>query len=345
MINQDPDAGSPRFRVVVTMETTSSGWPLLAPGGPHRGCPRIGEWEILLNPERPADADYWIVFANARSRDRMRCAPENTLFIAAEPEEKKIYPQRFYRQFHRIVDTHLRSGHPRVTLHASCMSWHVGMDASTHRYVMDHAALSRIVRPVHPQNRISVVCSDASFTPGQRQRLAFLQELKQLLGSRLVHYGRGFNPVNDKLEAILGNRFHLVLENCQAPHYWTEKISDAYLGWAFPFYIGCPNLADYFPADSYIALDPADPRGAAEKIAAMLDAPAGAAELEAVASARMRVLHDYNPWVTWARWAQTFHQPEAAPVQLTIQSHKAFRPFPRGLIHRLRHTRRPSANP
>jgi hypothetical protein len=267
----------------------------------------------------------------------MRCAPENTLFIAAEPEEKKVYPLEFYQQFHRIIDTHGRSSHPRITLHAPCMSWHVGMDPATHRFVMDHAALTRLEPPAVFENRISVVCSDAAFTPGQRQRLAFLAELKQHLGSRLVHYGRGFQPIDDKLDAILGSRFHLVLENCRTPHYWTEKISDAYLGWAFPFYVGCPNLADYFPQDSFVPLDPGNAREAAEWIIAKLDSPAGESERHAVAEARRRVLYDYNPWVAWARWAEEYHQADATPVRLTLRSHKAFRPFPRGWLHRMRH--------
>jgi hypothetical protein len=334
---QTPATPERILRVVVTMESTSSGWHLLAPGGAAGGNPRIGRCEIRLNPERPVEADYWIVFANARPCDRMHCAPENTLFIAAEPEEKKVYPLRFYRQFHRIIDTHTRSGHPRITLHAPCMSWHVGYNHRSRRFDIGHHDLSALRHPAEIVNKVSVVCSDAAFTSGQRERLAFLTELKRHLGPRLVHFGRGFRPVDDKLDAILGYRCHLVLENCRAPHYWTEKISDAYLGWTFPFYSGCPNLADYFPQDSFEPLDPGNARDAAQRIIAKLDSPAGEDERQAVAEARRRVLYDYNPWVAWARWAVEYHQPEAAPVDLTLRSHKAFRPFPRGLFHRILH--------
>ncbi len=111
---ETPDLPEKILRVVVTMETTSSGWHLLCPGGSGGGNPRIGRCEILLNPERPVEADYWIVFANARPCDRMRCAPENTLFIAAEPEEKKVYPLEFYQQFHRIRPS---ADHPARALH------------------------------------------------------------------------------------------------------------------------------------------------------------------------------------------------------------------------------------
>jgi Glycosyltransferase family 10 (fucosyltransferase) C-term len=323
-------------RLVVTMDSATSGWERLAPGGADGGFVRIGSWEVLLNPSVPVVADYWIVFANARPCDRIRCAPENTLFIAGEPAEKKVYPLAFYRQFHRIIDTHEGSGHPRITRHAPCLSWHVGLDMSSHAYRLDHAALTRLQPPRERADRISVVCSDAAFTEGQRERLRFLEALKRQLGDRLAHFGRGFTPVDDKLDAILGSRFHLVLENCRARDYWTEKISDAYLGWAFPFYIGCPNLGDYFPQESFVALDIADPAGAAAAIAARLDVPLDPCADAALAEARRRVLDVHNPWVAWARWAEQFHQPAARAEWLTIRSHKAFRPFPRGLLYRMR---------
>ena len=321
-----------RLRVVVTVDPEAGNWASLAPGGNLS----IGRCDFRLNPSGPVTADYWIVFANARPVDRIRCAAENTLFIAAEPEEKKVYPKAFYRQFHRIIDTHDRSGHPRITRHAPCTTWHIGLDH--HRFCFDlgYDALQALSVPEERRNQVSVVCSAAAFTPGQRQRLAFLTELKRHLGDRLEHFGRGFRPVTDKLEAILGYRFHLVMENCRARDYWTEKLADAYLGWSFPLYVGCPNLGDYFPESSFVPLHIEDPAGAAATITRLLARAPDAAELAAVAEGRRLILDHYNPWFEWARRAEAFHQPEAVPTCLTIRSHKAFRPVPRGWWYRWR---------
>lgn len=327
-----PSGDRPSLRVVVTMDPEAGGWRLLAPGG----VPRIGRCEFQLNPTGKIEADYWIVFANARPVDRIRCAPANTLFIAGEPEEKKIYPHRFYQQFHRLIDTHDRSGHPRITRHAPCLSWHLGLDHQSRAFQFGYDTLAALPPPAERRNQVSVVCSDAAFTPGQRRRLAFLTEIKRHLGDRLVHFGRGFRPVDDKLDAILGYRFQLVLENCQARDYWTEKLADTYLGWAFPVYAGCPNLADYFDPASFAAVSLDDPAAAAGVIRGLLDKPAGEAELAAVAAARHRVLDHYNPWFAWARWAEAFHDPAAVPQWLTLRSHKAFRPAPRGWLYRWR---------
>jgi len=296
----------------------------------------VGRCDIRLNPTGAVEADYWIVFANGRPADQLHCAPENTLFIAAEPEEKKVYPKAFYRQFHRLIDTHERSGHPRITRHAPCAAWHLGLDHRQDRFTFGYDTLSALPPPAARSNKVSVVCSNAAGTPGQRQRLAFLAELKTHLGDRLVHFGRGFNPVDDKLDAILGYRYHLVMENCRARDYWTEKLADAYLGWAFPLYLGCPNLGDYFPAASFAGLDIDNPALAAERILGWLERGPDGAERAAGAEGRRRVLGHYNPWLAGARWAETYHQPEAAATWLTIRSHKAFRPFPRGWWYRWR---------
>lgn len=326
----------PLLRVVVTIGANSTGWELLAPGHVKGQNPVVGNCEFFLNPESPIDADYWIVFANARPRDMMRCAPENTLFIAGEPEEKKVYPKAFYRQFYRIIDTHLKSGHPRVTLHAPCLSWHIGLNHHTGVFEKSHSELAAVMCPPNRLNQVSVVCSDAAFTSGQRERLRFLECLKESLGDKLVHFGRGFRPVDDKLDAIRGYRFHLVMENCRVPHYWTEKLSDAYLGWSFPLYVGCTNIGDYFPAESMEILNIDDPEGVALRIGELLESPRDAVELAALAEARRLALDVYNPWVAWARWAEQFHHAGAVAEDLVIRSHKAFRPFPRGLLFRLR---------
>lgn len=326
-----------RLKVVVTMETRATGWELLAPGWSEGDVPRAGRCDFLLNPDGCVDADFWIVFANARPRDTVRCAPENTLFIAGEPEEKKIYPKAFYRQFYRIIDTHLGSGHPRIIQHAPCLSWHIGYDHEHARFRIDHEALVSMAPPATPKNQVSVVCSDAAFTPGQRERLRFLATLKAELGDQIAHYGRGFQPVNDKLDAIHGTRYHLVLENCRVPHYWTEKLADAYLGWAFPLYVGSPNLGQYFPEISFASLDITSPGECVARIRALLAKPFAPAERAAVSVGRHLILDTYNPWVAWARWAEQFHQPDAEARETVIRSHKAYRSFPRGLIYRMRH--------
>lgn len=315
-------------RLVVTVEPERKGFSKLCPGSDGR----VGQWQIIVNPAGPVEADYWLVFGNARPSDQILVAPENTQLVVLEPESKKVYPKKYYHQFGRVVDTHSKSAHPQLSVEAPCFSWHVGLTMVEDRYTLGYDELSSLACPPDRKNKISVVCSDANFTEGQRQRLVFLKALKSRLGDRMDHYGRGFNPINDKMEGIFGYRLHLVMENCSAQHYWTEKLIDSYLGWAYPFYLGCPNVSDYFPLSSFQSIESMDPGLVAGLILARLDEGPNDEEMNGLKASRDLVLNTYNPFIRWANWADHNYQPNASKEWTTIHSHKAFRPYLQGLL-------------
>src|SRR5690606_35130381 len=120
------------------------------------------------------------------------------------------------------------------------------------------------------------------------------QLLKTRLGSRFEIYGRGFQPVSDKREAIDPFRYHLAIENTVAGHYWTEKLADPLLGWSLPIYCGAPAAADYFPEGSFEPIDLDDLDVAADRVVHILDADPYESRVPAIAEARRRVLQDYS---------------------------------------------------
>lgn len=317
--------------VRINMDCAPGGLEFFTPGGNLRwhNC------NFACNPEPGGRADFSVVLGNARPYDSFTAAPANTLFIAGEPLSKKVYPRAFYRQFGHVVDSHDRSRHPHLHVSALGLNWHVGLDHAAHCYRYGYDHLAALACP-DKENRIAVVCSNASRTPGQRQRLALLDALKQRLGDRLVHFGRGFEPVNDKMDAILPYRFHLVLENSILPNYWSEKLADALLGWAYPVYLGCPNVGDYLPAAAVSAIIGLDADAVARRIEVLLDAPLSATQQSALAEARDRVLNVYNPFAWAAHWAERLYQPGLVEKTATIRTHKAYRSFLRGYLFRLR---------
>jgi len=317
--------------VRINMDCAPDGMELLTPNSSLRW----GNCRFDVNPKPRGRADFCVVLGNARPYDRFVAAPQNTLFIAGEPLSKKLYPQAFYRQFGHVVDSHAKSRHPHLHVSALGLNWHVGLDRSSNSYRYGYDHLSALACP-DKQNRIAVVCSNASKTEGQRQRLTLLEGLKQRLGDRLVHFGRGFEPVDDKMDAILPYRFQLVLENGVEQNYWTEKLADAYLGWAYPVYLGCPNVADYLPGEALLSINDLDVDAAAARMAELLDQPLGPRREAALAEARNRVLNTYNPFAWAAHWAEALYRPGLAEKTVTLRSHKAFRSFPRGHLFRLR---------
>ena len=294
---------------------------------------QVGRCRFEVHPPEDNPCDFWIVLGNAKPCETALVASANTLFIAGEPPAKKCYPKAFYRQFAHVIDTHAGSRHPGLVIDALGLFWMVGLSWEKYGYVFGYDHLKQLTAP-EKINRVSVVCSNTASTAGQRRRLEFLHALKVRLGDKLVHFGKGFTPVDNKMEAVAPYRFHLVLENSQSSHYWTEKLTDAYLGWAFPLYVGCDNLGDYFSAESFHALDMDDVNGAVALIERMLATPRSPAEIEAVRVAREQVLDVYNPFVRFARWVERFHCEE--PVErVTIRSEKAFHPFS-GWLYRLK---------
>ena len=307
-----------------------------APGGMAYLTPsqtlRWGRCNFTINPPGEGDWDFWIVFANAIEIEKAYVAPSNTLFIAAEPPAKKTYPRGFYRQFAHVVDTHYGSRHPDLEVGMLGMFWMVGLNWDGMNYEYGYDFLSEMPRP-KKQNKVSVVCSNTAKTLGQKARLRFLKALKKELGEDLVHFGKGFEQIDDKMDAISPYRFNLVLENSQSPHYWTEKLMDAYLGWAFPFYVGCPNLDDYFSSESFHAIDLNNVALAAKQIRKCLDKPESGKEIAQIRTAREQILNVYNPFARFDYWVNKFYEDREKNL-VTIQTEKRFRPI-RGPLRKL----------
>ena len=164
-------------------------------------------------------------------------------------------------------------------------------------------------------------------------RLQFAGLAQQIFDEKSVR----FSELNrDKLDAILPYRFHLALENCVQPNYWTEKLIDAYLGWAYPVYLGCPNIDDYLPRDSLMSINGLDVDAAAARIAELLDAPLTPGREAALIEARRRVLDVYSPFAWMAHWVEQLYQPGLPVRAVTLRSHKAFRNWLRGYLFRVR---------
>lgn len=293
----------------------------------------MGRLEFRINPPDYEHCDFWIIFGNSAPCEVAKVAPENTLLIVGEPPAKKIYPKLYYRQFAHLVDTHAASGHPGLVLDALGLLWMVGLSWRQNAYTYGYDYLKSLAPP-GKRNLVSVVCSDTAKTAGQRERLEFLSALKARLGDKIVHFGKGFSNVDDKMEAILPYRFHLVLENSRSKNYWTEKLADAYLGWAFPLQVGCPNLNDYFDPDSFISLDPTKVDQAVERIIGLLESPQTVGEVEAIRSAREKILEVYHPFRRFGMWVDCFYQ-EAPATSVWIRFPKGFNPL-MGWYHRLR---------
>jgi len=111
-------------------------------------------------------------------------------------------------------------------------------------------------------------------------------------------FGRGIAYFNDKWTVTAPYKYHVAIENGQFEDYWTEKLSDAFLADCYPFYIGCPNIFDYFPQASLTVLDISDFEGAAAAVEAGIASGLYESSATARRQAKDLVLNTYNLFPT-----------------------------------------------
>lgn len=257
------------------------------------------EFEFVFNQSN-VECDAWVVYDNPSLSLRSYCNPANTFFFSAEPPELKSYNRLFLNQFRWVVTCH-EINHPGHIARQQSQPWHVGVDIDRGYVVtQDYDSLVQMQTP-KKSRLISAAISDKSMTVGHRQRLEFVKQLKQTLGDRLSVLGSGHQPLADKWQAVAPFRFHLALENTSRPNYLTEKLGDAFLGNAFPFYYGAPNVADYYPPDSYETIDIFRPRESIVRICAAIDQDLDIQRADQVAQARRLVLDRWNLFPSLAK--------------------------------------------
>jgi Glycosyltransferase family 10 (fucosyltransferase) C-term len=257
--------------------------------------------------------------------ERLSCAPEHTLFITVEPSSIKTYGYEFLDQFGVIITSQepWAITNRQAVFTQPALRWFYGDSAENTRLYNDLANNP----PLHKTANVSTVCSNKQHkrtVHGERYR--FTMRLKELL-PELEVFGRGVRDITDKADALDRFRCHVVVENHICPHHWTEKLADAFLGVTLPFYYGCPNAADYFPADSFIPIDIADPERTAATIRSALATRQFERRLPHILEARRLVLEEYNLFAVIAREVERHFDPQkkAVPGACIYNRHRSRR--------------------
>lgn len=295
------------------------------------------EWGNCRFSLDPADRDYdWLVVyddlpphhgeARKHRCEKLACPAAHALLTTSEPSSIKHYGNAYISQFGCVITSQAEWALPhkdRVFSQAG-LHWFYGLGQSHIRTFDDMLANP----PLEKSREISMM-----FTPKRmrhtlhHRRFNFLSALMQLMPEIDV-FGRGARALedNDKAHALDSYRYHIAAENYIGPHHWTEKLSDAFLGLTLPFYAGCPNAADYFPADSFIPIDMKDPAGAAHIIREAIANNEYEKRLPAIIEARRRVLYEHNFFALVSREIEKRHTAVAAAGEYgTIYSRHALR--------------------
>jgi len=242
----------------------------------------------------PLEKDYdWLVIIDDIPRvtpngaEKLSCPKENTILITTEPSSITRYGRAFAKQFHYLITNQ----DEKVLPHPNAIRSHTG---NVWFYGKDYDSIVSVTHP-NKTKKISTVCSNKQQGHTiHRLRYEFTKIMEERI-PELERFGRGFKWIETKAEALDDYEFHVAIENHFAPHVWTEKLADAFLGFTVPLYYGCPNVYEYFPKDSLIQIDIHDIEGSIAKIKEIISIE-GEYErrLDAVKEARRRVIEEYN---------------------------------------------------
>jgi hypothetical protein len=251
--------------------------------------------EVEFDLRSTDNADF-VVALNGPPYDMVvECEPDKIWALIHEPPTPYYLPHHDGQPaFSRVYTT---ASHYRDHRHIpffGALEWHI--DRS-----YDQLALA-----IYPDKSrtLSWITSNADEIDGHRLRLQFLTRL-QKNGLSFDLFGRGFNPIGDKWDGIAPYRYSIAFENFADDLYWSEKLTDCFLGFATPFYFGTETIDRYFPKGSYIPIDPDDPR-VFQKMRGNIDEGFHENNIKALEEARDLCLNRYNTLFFIAREALSY---------------------------------------
>ena len=221
------------------------------------------------------------------SYESLACDPSRTILLTYEPSSIKFYGYDYVRQFAHVLTSH----------EAACLSHRNRHDVPPVGlwYYGSYSDVQSLSVPPVKTHDVSVFYSGKTMNHSLHDlRHRFITGMMNRFGSDLSVYGRGYQPVEKKKTALDPYRYHIAMENHQGPHHWTEKLSDCFLGYCMPVYAGCTNIADYFPENSYIQVDPRCIDSAYDRITQAIGEGYYEKNISAIIEARQRVLNRYS---------------------------------------------------
>ena len=259
------------------------------------------------------------------TREELACPRAHTLLVTSEPSSVKIYGDSYTRQFGAVLTSQPEWAlpHPQRIFSQPALHWFYGMGS---REVLPFDRMFD-EPPLEKSCNASMVYSPKAMRHTlHHHRAHFMRWLVEHM-PELDTFGRQTaHPLDDKADCLREYRYHVAIENFIGEHHWTEKLADPFLGLSLPFYYGCPNAEDYFPADSFIRIDIRDPQSALEIIRAAIANNEYEKRLPALIEARRRVMFEYNLFAVAAREIARLHQADAqAEAGEVVLSRRALR--------------------
>ena len=285
---------------LATRHDTSSAWWRQTPK--NDGVWQTHNTQFHLNDE--TQCSWLCVFDEPPDGWTTHIPKERRILMITEPKTLKTYALRYLDHFHHVLSPYPRhsSYRGRWSCTQPSLNWHYGITRQTTEPITI-ASWHDIVRVKTKTQSVSVICSQKKMTSFQLQRLRFLAALEHELGDSIAVFGRDDHFISDKATGLDTYKYHIVLENNEDKHFWTEKLADAYLAECYPIYAGCPNLHDYFPKQAYTSINIHDISQAIRIVKDVIASELWQQNRNHILTAKRLVMERYNLFPTIAHLA------------------------------------------
>lgn len=256
-----------------------------------------GVWENIKFTFEPIfEPDYVIVLNYSPKEIKVFVPYENIWCVLQEPPNEYFkYWHQADKVFHCVFIQDPTLYGLRYIHSQPALPWHV--DKS-------YDSLVKCSIPDKPL-QLSFITSRKTSYVGQKQRVKFLERLKERIEFDL--FGYGFSPIKDKWNGLAPYRYSLVVENFSGLDYWSEKLADCFLSWTMPIYYGCTNITDYFPKEALIQIDINDPN-VVDYIQKVIKSDLWKKHRKAIEYARKLILDKYQFFPYFAKYVHNWEK-------------------------------------
>lgn len=248
------------------------------------------DWLVVYDDLGPAQG-----FRKHERRERLSCPKENTILFTNEPDSIKHYGSSYVQQFGHIFTSQRdwALSHPVKNFTQSSLAWMIGV--SHHNGNLTFEETLKLNIEDKPKCISLIMSNKAMSHTMHKSRFNCLSYLSNRV-ENIEIFGRTppARPLNDKKDALTPFKYTVAIENHRSDHYWTEKISDAFIAGTLPFYDGATNINSYFPQESFIQIDMMNPSQSLDIINEALNNNEYEKRKEAILHSRELVINKYN---------------------------------------------------
>ncbi|MFZ4724792.1 MAG: glycosyltransferase family 10 domain-containing protein [Paludibacter sp.] len=244
----------------------------------------IDEYKFEINNECNV-ADFWVIWGGVNSEEHCTVKSGKVLYITDEAYPERQFNKQFLKQFDNIiaVRTDLNEKY-NVINNFEITPWY---------FNKSYDELNSLKR-IHKNKKISIISSDLTLLSGHKKRFAFVNKMIGHFKDKVDVFGRGFNEIPDKFDALNNYQFSIAIENNVLNDYFTEKISECFLTYTMPIYFGCPNIEEYYDSKSFIKIDIDNYNEAIHTIESAMNSNVYDNSLEYIIDSRNRYLNKYH---------------------------------------------------